>query len=198
MKITYSNSYEAKKSRIKRLLKLGDDIVSGSIKKDAEMFINEFKNGIKNDSFGLDKLADISILSKKRKGFSQPETPLYGKGERRKKDTYINMLRLKRLKKGWKIYPSKQMHWSGKIKLFNLFQIHEYGCKIKHGDSIIQIPPRPAFKLAYQKYLSEKSKNRKETANEVQKAIIEFFNNSNTNYLNKLLSKSKEKGNETD
>jgi hypothetical protein len=79
------------------------------------------------------------------------------------------------------------MHWSGKIKLSDLFAIHEYGAVIKQKkgeDSVlIRIPPRPALLLSYRKHLSKKKSDKREKSKEVKKAITNYINNANNKKL---------------
>lgn len=182
MPVKFSNSYNAKKKRIKKLPELIDRILSTTRKRDAVRMTEIFHDGIKNDTFNLDRLAGITVRKKIKQGMSKPETPLYGKGDDVPKKTYANMLRIRKLKNGYKVFVSRGIHWSGKIKLYALFLIHEMGAKIAlEGGKIIQIPPRPAFLLAHQKLLMELKNNKKETSKEVKEAIMENINkNKNT------------------
>jgi len=179
VKVKFSNSFEAKRNRIERLPVMGQNMILGGIKRDCNDIINAFKNGIRENSFGLEPLNENTISQKKGKGFSKPETPLYGKGDDRKRDTYINMLRIKKLNNGYKIYPSNGKHWKSKLKLSDLFKVHEYGAVITTAKAVIKIPPRPALLLAYRKQLSEMKKRKKETSREVKRAMTEYINSGN-------------------
>lgn len=191
IKFEYSNSYQAKYNRIKRLPEFLGNAVKGAIKKDMIGIIKTFHDGIKNDEFGLKRLLQATINQKERKGFTQTDTPLYGKGDEEELRSYCNMLRIRELKNGYKIYPSQAYHWSKRVKLIALFYVHEFGMKIvTNTGSIIQIPPRPAFRKAYEKYLSEKSKEAKEKSLSVKMAIAMFINQSNLTYMNKLIQQN--------
>jgi hypothetical protein len=93
------------------------------------------------------------------------------------------MLRIVEETNGYRVKPSKAMHWSGKLRLSELFNIHEFGCTIQTTRVIIRIPPRPAFKNAYQKMMKELSKNKKETSRTVKKAVREYINKADSSYF---------------
>lgn len=184
IRVKYSNSYRAKKRRIKNIPRFSGDAVYGMLKRDANRLIEIFHDGIKNDDFNLEYLKDSTVQNKEYKGYSQPETPLYGAGDDSEDRSYVNMLRIRQLKNGWKIYPSRALHHEARIPLNVLFKIHEFGAKIttKNG-SIIQIPPRPALLLAYKALLRETKQSKKETSKDVKFAINEFINKAESNYL---------------
>lgn len=192
VKVKYSDNYWAKRKRIQRLPKIINNVVRGAIKKDALGIIETFHDGIKKETLGLEPLEESTVLGKA--GYSQPSTPLYKAGDERKLDSYVNMLRIRKLKNGWKVYPSWGKHWEASLELRQLFIVHEYGTKIvqKNG-TIINIPPRPAFLLSYQKYLSDKIENKKETAMEVSKAITEYINTANEGRFRPFISLLKKK-----
>lgn len=181
----YSNSYQAKKYRIKRVPRFTGDAVRGMLKRDANRVIEIFHDGIKNDTFNLEYLSDATVQNKEYKGYSQPETPLYGAGDESDDRSYVNMLRIRQLKNGWKVYPSTALHHEARIPLNVLFKIHEFGAKIttKNG-SIIQIPPRPALLLAYKQLLREIRQSKKEMSRDVKSAINELINTAESQYLN--------------
>lgn len=194
--VKFSNSYNAKMLRIKRLPEYVPDMMIGALKKDAVGIVKTFHDGIKNDTLELEFLKPATIQQKDRKGFENPDSPLYGKGDDAKDRSYSNMLRIRKLKNGWKVYPSRAMHWSGKITLNHLFQIHEYGCTVtaRNGNTF-RIPPRPAFMYSYRKWMNDKKKNQMETSVTVKKAITDYINNAETQYIKKLtdINKKKEK-----
>ena len=188
VKVKYSDKYQAKMKRIKRLPILMEKAVSGLTKKDLDGIRKIFHDGIKGNTLRLEKLAEITISSKIRQGFSKPNFPLYGKGDDAENRSYANMLNISKRGNSWVLYPSKKMHWSGKIKLSDLFTIHEYGAVIKkkngeEGDTLIRVPPRPALLLSYRKYLANKKKNKKEQSKEVKKAMTQYINYANEKKL---------------
>lgn len=188
VKTIYSNSYKAKLARLKRLPKKVDAAIRGSIKRDLAEMQKIFHDGIAFNQFRLEALADLSIKGKKSKGYSKPKTPLYGAGDDQGNRSYANMLNLTKTRNGWKLHPSTRKHHSGKITLRKLFQIHEFGAIIKKKDKngetkLILIPPRPAFLLAYRKWLTKRKRQGKETAKEVLSAIQEAISGATDNKL---------------
>lgn len=187
VKVKFSGSYQAKQKRIKALPVLMEKAVSGLTKKDLLGIKKDFHDGIKNNTLRLEKLAEITIESKRKKGFSKPTAPLYGKGDDAQERSYMNMLNISKRGNSWVLYPSNRMHWSGKIKLSDLFKIHEYGAvvKQKRGDKniLIRIPPRPALLLSYRRYLIRKRRDRREQSKEVRQAMTDYINNASDKKL---------------
>jgi len=193
----FSLSYEARKKRIKNLPELVNDMMQAKLKKDVKGLINEFKNGLRKNSLGLEKLASLTIEGKRNKGYSKPENPLYGKGDDRKNDSYINLFKIQKVKGGYKVTPSKRMHWSKKISLKDLFTIHEYGTKIvKKDGTIVIIPPRPALLYAYRKWMSKRKADKRETSRQVKSAINGYISNADYGRYRTFIGKNKvtEKG----
>jgi hypothetical protein len=188
--IKYSDSYKAKRQRIKRLPVLMNDAISGLTKKDLIGIRNIFHDGIMFNKLSLEKLADITIQSKRKKGFSKPSSPLYGKGDDNKERSYSNMLNITKRGNSWKLYPSTRMHWSGKIKLSDLFMIHEHGAiiKQKRGEEtvLIRIPPRPALMISYRRYMIQKRRNSKEQSKEVKRAMTDYINKASSSKIKNL------------
>ena len=149
-------SVQARINRLPYLLRL---ILTARAKATALSFIKSFHDGIKNNAFGLKKLKDETIERKRRLAMELPEVPLYGRGDDKKDRSYVNMLRLRKLKAGYRVYPSKAMHYSKKVKLDKLLYVHEHGAILKGaGDTLIRIPPRPALKLAYRQTMGTQIK----------------------------------------
>lgn len=191
VKVTFSDSYQAKMKRIKRLPQFMGRAVSGYTKRDILAINKIFHDGILNNTLRLDKLAEITIDSKRRQGFSRPSSPLYGKGDDAENRSYANMLNITKRGDAWTLRPSTRMHWSGKIKLSDLFKIHEYGALIrktkKNGESsLIRIPPRPALLISYRRFLIQKRQNKKEQSKEVKKAMTEYINTASEKKLRGL------------
>lgn len=180
----YSNNAKAKAKRIERLPKYYGNMMMGAIKSNMLGMIETFHDGIKSNDFGLVELKPKTIDRKTKQGFELPMVPLYGKGDDRKRDSYVNMLRITKVINGWKLYISTAMHWSQKIALYDLFIIHEYGCQIQRGETTIRIPPRPAFKLAYQKWMSKRGKDKRETSRNVKEAIRAYIETADMTYIN--------------
>jgi len=193
IKVVFSNTYTAKKKRIKRLPKLITNAVAGATKRDILEIKKIFHDGIKGRSLRLDALATVTIDSKKDKGMKAPKTPLYGKGDGAKDRSYMNMLNIRKLKNGWTLRPSTRKHWSGKITLKHLFMIHEHGAKIMRGEKMIQIPPRPALLMSFRKWANIKKRSKKETANEVKAALVALIQNADVSKMKILENFAKKK-----
>lgn len=174
MKVKYNNSFEAKRKRIQRLPKKDLEKLTSFLKYYALETIKEFYDGIKSSSLGLVALKDRTIKRKMRDSFSQPSTALYAAGDDKKDDSYINSLRMREIngfgKRGYQVYVSSKRHWKSKLKLKDLFIVHEYGTIIKGAQGqMIRIPPRPAFHKAFAKVMGRHAK--KETSWKVRWAI---------------------------
>jgi hypothetical protein len=174
IKVKYSTKYWAVQKRIARLPTLVLGLLSAIRKKDASRYIKNFHDGIKNKSFRLKKLERGTIIRKERMGMEFPRTPLYGRGDDKKDRSYVNMMRMRKLKNGWRVKPSIAKHYSGKVKLRTLFFVHEFGAIIKQGEKMIRIPPRPAALKAFNKTLKQEKKQ--ENAPLVKKAINKYIN----------------------
>lgn len=187
VQVKFSEHYEAKMTRIRRLPRLMERAVSGLTKKDLDEIRKIFHDGIKGNTLRLDRLAQITIDSKRKKGMPRASSPLYGKGDGEKNRSYANMLNISKRGNTWVLYPSTRMHWSGKLRLDELFKIHEYGAvvKQKRGDKdvLIRIPPRPALLLSYRRFLIGKRKDKREQSKEVKQAMTDFINDANDKKL---------------
>lgn len=181
IKVEFSNSYKAKKLRIKKLPKMMDGFVEGYVKRDLIEIKKLFHDGIKDDTFNLERLKEATKSGKRAQGMPKPSAPLYGKGDLENDRSYMNMLNIRKLKDSWKLVPSKRLHWSTKIPLDILFKIHENGAKIVKGDKIIQIPPRPALLLAYRRWSIKRRQQDK--GKEVRRAITAYINEGRSKIL---------------
>ena len=179
-----SSSYGAVRKRISRIPDLFLATVFTSSKRDAIAMINNFHSGIKSNNFGLEKLADGTIQRKATQGMERPQVPLYGKGDDKKDNSYINGLRLKKIKNGYRVYFSKGKHWSGNLSLEDLYFIHENGAVIKRGDALILIPPRQAFSKAFARTI--KQRRNKETSAKVRAAYAEYLRTGSKERINTL------------
>ena len=181
MAVKYSQNFQAIKARIRRMPELAENAVSGAVKKNIMEINTIFHDGIKKNSLGLEPLAEITVNAKRRSGMKNPENPLNGKGDDAEERAYMNMMNIMKVSKGWKLYPSRRMHWSKKITLALLFKIHEHGATIRtSAGTFIKIIPRPALMLAFQKWLSQRKKNDPE----LKTAFKEFIVNGNEKLLN--------------
>jgi hypothetical protein len=183
VKAKFSNSFHAKMARIQRLPQMIEGTMMGQMKSSATGVIEEFKKGLRMNNMGLEKLKDATIASKTRKGYEKPENPLYGLGDRSDK-SYINMMRIRKIKNGYKVYPSKGKHHSSGLSLADLFKVHEYGCTVNmKSGATVRIPPRPAFFKAYERQMLKMKKDAKETSRTVKKAMTEFINTAKRDLL---------------
>lgn len=190
IKVTYSDSYQAKLKRIQRLPQMMQRAVSGFVKRDLIHIRNIFHDGIKNNTLRLERLAFMTIQGKRGKGYEKPSSPLYGGGDTEGNRSYANMLNIVKRGKKWILEPSTRKHHSGNITLRELFLIHENGALIKQkrGDStvIIRIPPRPALLISYRRFLIQKQKDKKEQSKEVRRALADLVNSANASKLKGL------------
>ena len=161
IKPKFSDTYNAKMKRIRRLPKL----------------VKQAADGIRKNNFKLAKLDPKTVQAKRRQGFSKPNTPLYGAGDSGT-NTYINMFFIKKIKNGYRIIARWALHHDAGIPLKVLFFIHENGAIINTGKALIRIPPRPAFRKAFARYLRRKIKG--ETSKDVKEAIQETIKTGKT------------------
>jgi hypothetical protein len=173
MKIKLTDKLLTTKRRAEKFQSMWRMIALGLLKDEAHMIQGFFQDGIAKGTFNLKPLKQGTIDGKTRQGYDKPSTPLYGKGDWRKgrRDSYVNMLRLRQIKDGWRVYPSTQMHWSGALPLNIMLDIHEKGRTIMRGETAIKIPKRPAFMMAKRKYAALK-RNRKEMFTDMARGYI--------------------------
>ena len=174
VKVVFSSSFEAKRSRIRRISKLIDDTVLAYAKRDAMKLMKNFHDGIKQNSFRLKRLEDGTIARKRSMAMEKPNVPLYGAGDSKKKNSFVNMLRMRRIKAGYKVFASNAKHHSADLKLKDILDVHEKGRIISRGDALIRIPPRPAFEKAFKRTL--KQRRLLEDATDMRKAFTLFIN----------------------
>lgn len=182
VKVKFSSRYKAVQRRIRGLPKLVEGMLFATTKKDALNTIRNFRNGIRDNSFGLVELKTGTIRNKERLGMERPETPLYGRGEEERKNSYVNMLRFRKIKNGYRVFPSVAKHYSRRISLRLLYFVHEFGTLISGSNgAIIRIPPRPAFLEAIEKTLRERSL--KENTQRVKRAITSYIKDGRRSHL---------------
>jgi len=179
----FSLNHKAILSRIRRLPKLVNDAMDGQTKKDVINVIDEFKNGIKRNNFGLEALSELTIKSKELKGMEKPNAPLYGLGDS-KKNSLINALAFRKIKNGYRLYRRRAKHHTANLPLNILLAIHEQGALIKTKNALIRIPPRPVVDKAITRALKKKKKN--EPSRSVKKAINKLLKTGNENMFKKL------------
>ncbi len=185
-KFEFSDHYEAKRSRIRRLPTMVAGIADTHAKNRAVNLIETFRKGIRSDTFGLRRLKPETVKRKSRRGLSKPTTPLYALGDQEKK-SYLNMMRVRRLKgRGYRVSPSWAKHHESELQLRHLFVVHEYGTVIRmRGGKIIRIPPRAAFTKAFQSMMLQ-LRNFEPPASEVKRAIVRYINTSREDLLKRV------------
>ena len=189
VELKFSTNYEAVKSRIRRLPQFIENSADTFTKKDAVGVIEAFQDGIRNGDFNFEGLKDPTITAKRRKGYAQPETPLYGEGDD-DKNSYINMFRVRKIKKGYRVYARWARHHSG-LSLRDLFLIHERGMLIAGANGVvIRIPPRPAFNRAFMRYLEKRIAE--ENVEKVRTVMIEYLRTGVEAKFQDIMRKDKE------
>jgi len=186
----FSTNYGAVKARIRRLPKLVEQSADTFSKKDAVGLIETFRQGISDGSFGLEPLKPATVAQKQREGKRKPGTPLFGEGDS-EDNSYINTFAIRRLKKGYRVFPRWAKHHKSGLTLRELFDIHEHGALIRMRDgTIIRIPPRPAFAKAFRRHLNKRKQQ--ENVKSVQDAIDNLIKTGKTTKFNKIIKKTKE------
>ena len=181
LKVNLSKKPAAILKRMKALPQLVDGALRGTRKLDAIGFIKTFQDGLKENSFGLASLDPKTIERKNKLGYDNPNSPLYGKGDR-EKNSYYNMWVIFPTANGYVVRPRNAKHWKSDLKLKDLFAVHEFGRTIQIGDRIIVLKPRPAGKIAFDKYLKTVSK--KDTSQKVKRAITKYIKSGDLSLLN--------------
>lgn len=182
---TLTMAFKSKKARIAYLKTIGNEIMYGLRKEDSINFIKIFHDGIQQSKFALEKLSELTIQRKKSQGMKSPRIPLFGRGDDKKKNSFMNMLRVRKLKNGWKVFPSWGKHHKSNLQLRQLLSVHEYGRTIKRGNGFIKIPARPVFRLTNEKFLKYYKKKNEEK--NLSRAIAEFINKGRSEYIKKYI-----------
>jgi hypothetical protein len=155
-------------------------------KRDATQVIEVFQDGIDRNNFRLKPLKPETIRRKRRLGMRKPQIPLYGKGHQ-ERNSYINMWRIVKMKRGYRVRPRSAKHWSGRIKLKDLLTVHENGATIDTGRAVIRIPARPAWERAQQRFLKKLASQ--EPAAEVRAAIREVMRTGRTGRVSRFIKR---------
>ena len=179
-----SDGAAAIKSRIQRLPRLIGLAAESYAKRNAKQLVREFHDGIKERKFGLVKLRPATITAKERMALERPSSPLYGVGDYDEKHSYANMMKIKREKYKYTVYPSgeyehkKRGRGKGgpRIRLRDLLAVHEYGRTIPNafGKSIsVRLPPRPALRYAYTRLMKDIKK--RDPSAKVRLAVVKYL-----------------------
>lgn len=172
----FSNNYWAVIKRLQRLPKFTGDMADTITKKDAEGLVEEYQKGIRDNDFNLVPLKPATVKTKKRKGYSKPYFPLYGAGDSLK-NSLINAFRIRKIKKGYRVFISWAKHHDSNLSLKALSNIHENGALIKKKTTIIRIPPRPTRAKAFKRFLAKRL--REENVKKARQAIINYLRTGN-------------------
>lgn len=162
--------------RLKKLPVIMESLARAKLKRDAAELIKIFQDGLRRNSLGLKQLSRDYVAVKRRRGFSKPANPLVAGGDQ-KKNSYINMLRIRKVKQGYTVRPSWARHWESDLKLRDLFLVHEYGTVIAHGKGesarLVRIPPRPAFLKSYQIFIRRQTRG--QHSKTIQNAVTRYL-----------------------
>lgn len=197
VKPIFSQNYWAVQKRVQRLPRVLIGKLKAAAKTDAQNVITVFQQGIETRSLHLQALRPRTIEEKERKGFLLPLHPLYGVGLEDER-SYINMLEV--VNKGdrmWVVQPKKGYHHKDpdhpekrELLLKDLFDVHEYGTVITNGFGkgiFIRIPPRPALRYAYRKYMAAKAKE--DPSVKVRAAIAQHVQDGDRQALARISAK---------
>jgi hypothetical protein len=216
-RVKYNSKYNSVRKRLKYVETHIVDFLQAHAMNYAVRFIQIWKEGIKKDNFGLTPLTRTHVneegkvvegtVEKKRrmtfkKGrgsgrskidipYKQPETPLYGAGLDIDQKTYINMLRIFKWSNAYKVMPSWAKHHKSDLKLKDLFDVHEKGRTIIRKDgTAIRIPPRPAFFIAYRRFLAEK--RQANAPAKFQRELNKFISTGESSWFSEIIKKMNE------
>ena len=172
----FSQSYEAVRSRIRRLPELYQESLEALQKRDADRLVELFRDGILQGQLRLTPLSPVTVTEKTRKGYSYPTRPLVGKGAS-DLNSYANMMVVTEERRGrgkrWIVTPKDEDHHEADLSLEALFRIHEFGATIHSASGPpIRIPPRPAFRYAFRRLMRERA--RRDDSQAVQEAIARY------------------------
>jgi len=170
------------RTRMKAVPRYHADWMDSEYKKYADIYIKNFKDGIKHNRFDIEPLKENTIKQKTRKGYRKPESPLFGlENEPR---TLYNSQQIRKLKNGYKVYTSWKKHYKADLDLRHMMNVHEYGCIIKRGKTLIRIPARPVKKLAYEKTLRDIAKTPK--GKDIKAGLAMYIMKGRLDYLQRL------------
>ena len=168
-------------ARMRELPEVWWNFMMSETKRQACRMVVNFQEGIKKNNFQLERLKSATIDKKYDKAYPAPNRPLYGLGET--DVAFLNMLRIRKLKYGWKVAPSWAKHRESNLPLRALLEIHEYGKSfVNAGGTVTRIPPRPAFRKAYERTLKQQ---REVSGPEVRKKLNEFIRTGKKEYFEK-------------
>ena len=188
LKAQFSSRYAAVLRRMQRLPRLVDQMADTVTKKDAIGVIETIQEGIRKGTFNLTPLKPETVERKRREGYSKPKTPLYGAGDD-EANSYINALRIRKIKRGYRVYRSWAKHHKAGLPLRMLVQIHEEGTVIRRGNGVIVIPPRPVFRKGFNRYL--RRRRRAENVQRVKDAMTLYIRTGSEAELRQFIRETK-------
>lgn len=176
-----------------------DETLDTYAKRDCTRVIEEYQKGIKRDLFPVERLNEQTIRIKADKGYSQPDTPLYGSGEE-EKDSLYNALAIRKIKNGYRLYVRRAKHHESNLQLRDLLNIHQRGALIMVTDKmraylhwigihlradtmLIRIPPRPVLDMAIVKALE--MRRREDPTKKIKQAMAEYIKTGRENLFRK-------------
>jgi hypothetical protein len=197
VKPKFSPNYWAVRKRIQRLPRLVIGQMKAKAKHDAQRVIEVFQDGISQQNLRLQRLKPATIKKKAERGWMQPTTPLYGIGFD-DSNTYVNMLEVVNVgDRKWAVRPKKGLHridpdepQKKRIPLKVLFDVHEYGATITNGFGrgiFIRIPPRPALRYSYRRYMAMRMKE--DPSVKVRVAIAKYVQEGDASALARIEKK---------
>lgn len=163
------------RQRYEKLKTIAKEYSKDMARGEAYELVSEYKFGLRDGSLRLRRLAARTIMAKRRMGFTQPDSPLYGKGLEGNR-TLAKAFKVYKTGNSFTVKPSKQKHHSADLTLEQLHEIHENGCTIKNGFGrgiMIRIPARPAFKNARMNVTRRKTSERRQEG--FEKAFLEYL-----------------------
>jgi hypothetical protein len=197
VKAQFSNTYHAVRQRVLRLPSMVIGGMKAQAKRDARNVVKIFRWGIINNRLHLKRLKPDTVNSKERSGMQSPATPLLGVGEADPR-TYVNMLEVANVgNRMYSVRPKPGFHYpdpdrpdAEPVKLSVLFDVHEYGTTIANGFGrgiVIRIPPRPALRYAFRRYMAERAKA--DPAVKVRAAIAKYVREGDAAALARIARK---------
>jgi hypothetical protein len=154
----FSMNTDAVRKRIQRLPKLLGDKLETYSRKDADLFVKKYREGLMRNDLGLEPLKPKTVRRKRAQGYTRPASPLYGLGMDGTR-TYTSSVRPYKIKNGWRVNVLDVKHHEADVSVKTLFHIHEYGAVLNTGRAVIRIPARPAFRRAYEQTLAARKQN---------------------------------------
>ncbi len=182
--VTFSAHFEAVRSRIRRLPRLGIELMEAGARGACLAVRDRFQEGLERDDLRLRRLKPRTVASKEARGLDRPEHPLYALGLD-EPDSYANSQEVAKVGEHRWVLRTRDVWHHGKrrpgdreqrrIRLSDLFDVHEYGVTITNGFGrgvLIRIPARPARRYAYRRVA--RGLQKRETAYAARRAMARY------------------------